>query len=96
VCVLVAKGEACMGPVTRTGCGAICPSMGRACYSCYGPAENINTNAMFKRLQGLGLTKREVKQRFLFINSASPEFHEACIECKQDVIDLDVIDPGTK
>ncbi|GIW54193.1 MAG: hypothetical protein KatS3mg082_0597 [Nitrospiraceae bacterium] len=28
VCVMVAKGVPCLGPVTRTGCGAICPSMG--------------------------------------------------------------------
>lgn len=41
VCVLVAKGIPCLGPVTRTGCGAICPSMGRDCYGCFGPAENV-------------------------------------------------------
>ena len=41
VCVMVAKGIPCLGPVTRTGCGAICPTaasvrprghgQGRAC-----------------------------------------------------------------
>jgi len=38
-CVLVARGEACLGPVTRTGCGAICPGMSRGCYGCFGPAD---------------------------------------------------------
>lgn len=38
VCVLVAQGIACLGPATRTGCGAICPSSGRGCYGCFGPA----------------------------------------------------------
>ena len=28
VCVVVAKGEPCLGPVTRTGCGALCPGDG--------------------------------------------------------------------
>ncbi len=39
VCVMVARGIPCLGPVTRTGCGAICPGMGRDCYGCFGPAE---------------------------------------------------------
>ena len=39
ICVLVARGEACLGPVTRTGCGAICPGMSRSCYGCFGPAD---------------------------------------------------------
>ena len=40
ICVLVAQGFPCLGPVTQTGCGAICPSMGRECYGCFGPTEN--------------------------------------------------------
>ena len=75
VCVLVTRGEACMGPVTRTGCGALCPSFGRDCYACYGPAENINTAAMAKRLQGLGLANNDISRRFLFINSGADEFY---------------------
>ena len=38
-CVMITKGESCLGPVTRTGCGAICPSMRRGCYGCFGPAD---------------------------------------------------------
>ncbi|RMH04752.1 MAG: hypothetical protein D6704_10460 [Nitrospirae bacterium] len=41
-CVLVAKGLPCLGPVTRTGCGAICPGMGRDCYGCFGPVEGAS------------------------------------------------------
>lgn len=75
VCVMVTKNEACMGPVTRTGCGALCPSVGRDCYGCYGPAENPNTQALANRMQGLGLIKDEVARRFLFINSGAEAFH---------------------
>ena len=42
-CVVVARGLPCLGPVTRTGCGAICPAFGRGCYGCFGPREQANT-----------------------------------------------------
>jgi len=77
VCVLVSKGEPCMGPVTRTGCGAICPRFGRDCYACYGPAENVNTDALGRRLAGLGLAPSTIARRFLFINNSAPAFAEA-------------------
>ena len=77
VCVLVAKGVPCMGPVTRTGCGALCPSFGRDCYACYGPAENPNPESLARRLEGLGLLPEAVARRFLFINGAAPAFAEA-------------------
>ena len=76
VCVLVSRGEACMGPVTRSGCGAICPAFGRDCYACFGPAENSNTKAMANRLSGLGLLDADVAQRFLFINSHAEVFNQ--------------------
>jgi coenzyme F420-reducing hydrogenase gamma subunit len=84
VCVLVARGEACMGPVTRTGCGALCPSFGRECYACYGPAENINTAAMARRLQGLGLVDAEIARRFLFINSGADAFNREGLNWKSE------------
>ena len=77
VCVLVARGVPCMGPVTRTGCGALCPSFGRDCYACYGPAENPNPESLARRLEGLGLLPEAVARRFLFINGAAPAFAEA-------------------
>lgn len=46
VCVAVAEGVACLGPVTRTGCGAICPTYGRGCYGCFGPRESANTTSL--------------------------------------------------
>lgn len=83
VCVMVTKNEPCMGPVTRTGCGALCPSVGRDCYACYGPAENVNTEALANRLLGFGLLKDEVARRFLFINSAAAPFHQQGISMKE-------------
>lgn len=68
VCVMVAHGIPCMGPVTRTGCGALCPAFERDCYACYGPAENSNTLSLGRWFEGLGLTHRQVADRFEFIN----------------------------
>ncbi len=46
ICVLVARGLPCLGPVTRAGCGALCPSYHRACYGCFGPKETPNTQSL--------------------------------------------------
>lgn len=77
VCVLVAKGIPCLGPVTRTGCGALCPAFGRDCYGCYGPAENPNTESLGRRFEGLGLVPEAIARRFLFINNAASAFAAA-------------------
>jgi len=45
-CVVVTRGLPCLGPVTQTGCGAICPAYGRGCYGCFGPREGANVDAL--------------------------------------------------
>ncbi|MCX7122016.1 MAG: sulfhydrogenase subunit delta [Gammaproteobacteria bacterium] len=80
ICVLVTKGTPCMGPVTQTGCGALCPGANRACYACYGPAQNVNTNSLTKQFSDLGLTDSEIERHFLFINNQAPAFKEAGIK----------------
>ncbi|HEU5023482.1 MAG TPA: oxidoreductase [Spirillospora sp.] len=40
VCVMVAHGTPCLGPITHAGCGAICPAYRRGCYGCFGPTPN--------------------------------------------------------
>jgi sulfhydrogenase subunit delta len=85
VCVMVAKGMPCLGPVTRTGCGAICPGMGRDCYGCFGPAEGgprgpghpPNTASLAREFQGgLRLIPVEVLRRFRGINGHAPGFRK--------------------
>ncbi|WP_286236702.1 sulfhydrogenase subunit delta [Neptuniibacter halophilus] len=68
VCTLVTRGEPCMGPVTRAGCGALCPAFGRACYGCYGEAELSNGDALQRRLEGLGLAPERAAARFRLIH----------------------------
>jgi sulfhydrogenase subunit delta len=76
-CILVTQGAACMGPVTRTGCGALCPSFGAPCYTCYGPAESTNTESFGQCLMGLGLDSDQVARKFASINNAAPAFSAA-------------------
>ena len=59
-CVMVSKGVPCLGPVTQAGCNAICPSMNRGCFGCYGPMEAPNTEALGQRLEALGLAPAEI------------------------------------
>ena len=55
VCVLVAHGAPCMGPITSTGCGVLCPSYDRPCFSCFGPSTQPNTSTLARRFAQLGL-----------------------------------------
>lgn len=77
VCVVVAKGEPCLGPVTRTGCGALCPGFGRGCYGCFGPAQPGNDGALSRLFVELGDSPGRVADRFRFITGWAPAFREA-------------------
>jgi coenzyme F420-reducing hydrogenase gamma subunit len=68
VCVTVAHGTPCLGPVTHAGCGAICPFYDRGCYGCFGPMETPNTVALTKRLHVLGMDDRAVERVFRTFN----------------------------
>jgi len=74
VCVMVAKGTPCLGPVTQAGCGNLCPSHGRGCYGCFGPKENPNPPALSAHLSDLGMASREVRDFYRSFNAGAPEF----------------------
>ncbi|WKE64207.1 sulfhydrogenase subunit delta [Gallaecimonas kandeliae] len=75
VCVVVTQGAPCLGPVVRTGCGALCPAFGRPCYGCFGPSEQPNGDSLANRFAGLGLLPEEVAKRFAAIHSHNPAFN---------------------
>ncbi len=76
VCLLVAHGTACMGPVTRAGCGALCPAVGRGCFGCFGPSEGANTAALARRLRESGLEPVDVSRLFATFYSGNSVFAE--------------------
>jgi coenzyme F420-reducing hydrogenase gamma subunit len=76
VCVTVAHGTPCLGPVTHAGCGALCPSYDRGCYGCFGPAQTTNTISLASLLRTLHMSERDVTRVFRTFNAASPAFAE--------------------
>jgi sulfhydrogenase subunit delta len=76
VCVMVAHGTPCLGPVTQAGCGNLCPSCGRGCYGCFGPKENPNTRALSDGLAALGMTPPELRDVYRTFNADAPSFRE--------------------
>jgi coenzyme F420-reducing hydrogenase gamma subunit len=76
VCIMVADGTPCLGPVTQSGCGAICPAYGRGCYGCFGPAENPNTAAIAREFSALGMKERNIGRVFRTFNAAAEAFRK--------------------
>ncbi len=74
VCVMVAHGTPCLGPVTHAGCGAICPSYNRGCYGCYGPKETPNTAGLSAWFGGLGVGEAALVQIYRNFNAGAPAF----------------------
>ncbi len=68
VCVSVAHGTPCLGPVTHAGCGAICPAYNRGCYGCFGPMETPNTVSLTRQLHVLGMGDVAIEHAFRTFN----------------------------
>ena len=77
VCVEVAYGFPCLGPVTRTGCGAICPANGRGCYGCFGPAPNAEFQSFARLLKSIERYPGEAVHLLRNIAGYAPQFREA-------------------
>ena len=77
VCVTVAHGTPCLGPVTHAGCGALCPAYDRGCYGCFGPMETPNTGALVPLLRRLGRSEQDIERVFQTFNANAAPFREA-------------------
>jgi sulfhydrogenase subunit delta len=76
VCLLL-EGKPCMGPVTRAGCDAICPTYGDGCEGCRGLIPHPNDNAMKDVLEEAGLTVDQVMSRMTMFNTYPLQEKEA-------------------
>jgi sulfhydrogenase subunit delta len=77
VCVVVAQNLPCLGPVTHSGCGAICPTYDRGCYGCFGPTIQPNTASLSEHLLRDRLSAAEAAMLLHGINGYAPEFATA-------------------
>lgn len=74
VCVMVAHGTPCLGPVTHAGCGALCPGYDRGCYGCFGPAASPNVTSLSQRLSATGFAAEAQVRLLSTFNVAAPAF----------------------
>lgn len=68
-CLFLDEGF-CMGPVTKGGCSALCPSRGLRCYGCFGPTRDANLDALKKVTNG-SISEKELDNyiKLFFANS---------------------------
>jgi coenzyme F420-reducing hydrogenase gamma subunit len=77
VCVMVAHGTPCLGPVTHAGCNALCPGYDRGCFGCFGPKEQANAQSLGDWLVAQkGVDARRVQRLFSTFNANAPEFRK--------------------
>ena len=76
LCVMVAHGTPCLGPVTHAGCGAICPAYQRGCYGCYGPKETPNTASLSEEWKHLGVPSEQLVRAFRGFNVYAEQFRK--------------------
>ncbi len=74
VCIMVAHGKPCLGPVTQAGCGNVCPGCRRGCFGCFGPQEVPNTRVLSARLEALGMDRHGLRDYYRLYANAAPAF----------------------
>jgi sulfhydrogenase subunit delta len=83
VCIAVARGTACLGPVTHAGCGGLCPAYDRGCYGCFGPMESPNTASLSHQLHILGQDSVQITRAFRSFNAWAWQFRRASEESER-------------
>ncbi len=69
---LPAGRQACLGPITQGGCGAICVSGGSPCYGCFGIRDEANIPALRKILEKFA-DEKEIERYFSMFHSRSSQ-----------------------
>jgi sulfhydrogenase subunit delta len=77
VCVAVAQGIPCLGPVVHGGCGALCPANGRGCYGCFGPSSAGNFSALVTSMIPHDRYPSETANLLRSFSSHAPAFRAA-------------------
>lgn len=62
-------GEICLGPITRAGCGAKCPTGGFWCFGCRGCVDDPNVDAAKDVMDKYGKTVADLEEKLLLFNN---------------------------
>lgn len=63
LCLLIERGEPCLGPITQAGCNARCPAVSIKCEGCRGPVTEANVASELEVLLEKGISREEVIRR---------------------------------
>ncbi len=80
-CIFVEDGF-CLGPVTKGGCGAPCPSAGLKCYGCFGPMPQTNLNAL-KKVTEKYIDKKDLQNSLELYFKNTDEYKEYKLRSKK-------------
>jgi len=69
-------GQKCLGPITRAGCGAWCPSNLDACEGCRGYISDPNKNGQADIMAKYGLSAEMIKKEFRLFNAYTEDSNE--------------------
>ncbi len=61
--------EICLGPITRAGCGARCPSCETWCFGCRGYVDQPNLDSAHEVMAKYGKTLEDLKNRMILFGS---------------------------
>jgi sulfhydrogenase subunit delta len=76
VCIAVASDRVCLGPITQSGCGAICPRYDRGCYGCFGPASETNCDSLSDHYLERHVAPMQLVSLLRNFNANAAEFRE--------------------
>ena len=73
-CILIEKGEPCLGPITTAGCNARCINYGIPCIGCRGPVENDTAwfDSLAKVFKEKNLSEEYIRKRMSIFGAHNP------------------------
>ena len=69
-------GQVCLGPITRAGCGARCPSNGHRCFGCRGYIDEPNVKAAKDVIEKYNLSVNDLKLKMVLFGSGQGPTNE--------------------
>lgn len=80
LCLLVERGQLCLGPITVAGCQARCPGCGLPCAGCRGPVEEANVSSEVRVLKEKGFTQVDIQNRLRTFAASAESFQTESFE----------------